>query len=111
MVFDEASGELAFRNDDIPERDRSLGRFRDAAFENFRSSKLAIRDWLVHEIDARNNAFVEARDRDGATALVGKHVEMLRKLRLSLPEGREHAFVEQELAAAREALASLLTQM
>lgn len=111
VAFDEASGELAFQNDDIPERDRGLGRFRDAAFEKFRASKLAIRDWLVHEIDAKNEAFVEARDRDGLTALVAKHCETLRKLRLSLPEGREHAFVEQELAAAQEALNSLLAKM
>lgn len=110
VVLNETTAELTYTNDDIPERDRGLGRFRDVAFDKFRSSKLAIREWLLHEIDSRNSKFVEERDRDGVSALVNEHLEVLRKLRLSL-EGKEHAFVEQELHAARQALDSVLAKM
>lgn len=110
LVLRTESGEIVFSNDDIPQRDRTLGKFRDVAFDNFREVKLAIREWLIEEINKRNDAFIENRDREGATALVTAHSEQLRKLRLQL-EGKEHAFVEQELSAATQALEALLAKM
>lgn len=101
---------FVFSNDDIPERDKVLGKFRDAAFGKFRDAKMAIREWLVAEIERRNQRYIEDRDRDGLKALVGKHIEELKKLRLQL-EGKEQVFVEQELKAAEQALEGLLGKM
>ncbi|MBK9000671.1 MAG: hypothetical protein IPM35_33530 [Myxococcales bacterium] len=110
LVTRTPEGELRFANDDIPDRDRTLGKFRDAAFARFSDAKLAIREWLVQVIDERQKKFVDDRDRDGAKSLVGAHVEELKRLRLQL-EGKEQAFVEQELAAAEQALDALLSKM
>lgn len=101
---------FAFTNDDIPERDRNLDKFRDRAFDKFRSSKLAIRDWLLATIEERTEALYENRDRDGAKKLVSAHQEKLNKLRLQL-EGKEQAFVEREIEATRQALEGLLSKM
>lgn len=110
LVTRTPEGELRFANDDIPDRDRTLGKFRDAAFARFSDAKLAIREWLVQVIDERQKKFVDDRDRDGAKSLVGAHVEELKRLRLQL-EDKEQAFVEQELAAAEQALDALLSKM
>lgn len=110
VVQSEEDGLFAFANDDIPERDRHLDRFRDRAFDRFRSAKLAIRDWLLETIDQRCGALIEGRDRDGAKAILDAHREALGKLRLQL-EGKEHAFVEQEIEATRQALDGLLSKM
>ena len=98
------------QDDDIPERDKVLGKFRDAAFAKFQDVKLAIREWLVAEIEKRNARYIENRDRDGLKQLVGKHIEELKKLRLQL-EGKEQIFVEGELKAAEQALDGLLAKM
>ncbi len=110
LVVQKDSGEIVYSNEDIPERDRVLGKFRDVAFEGFREAKLAIREWFIEEINRKNTEFIDNRDRDGATAVVTAHSEHLKKLRLQL-EGKEHAFVEQELAAATQALEALLAKM
>lgn len=101
---------FVFTNEDIPERDRSLDKFRDRAFEKFRGAKLAIRDWLLQTIDSRSTVFLENRDRDGVKALITTHQDKLTKLRLQL-EGKEQLFVEQEIAATRQALDGLLSKM
>jgi len=101
---------IVFANEDIPERDRVLGKFRDEAFAAFRQAKLPIREWLANGIDARVKALVAERDRDGAKALLGAHREALGKLRLQL-EGKEQAFVEREYDAAEQALSGLLAKM
>src|SRR5690606_26372845 len=106
----ETDKQFVFSNEDIPERDRTLGKFRDAAFGKFRDAKLAIREWLLQEIERRNQALIEERNRDGLRQLVGSHIEELKKLRLQL-EGKEQAFVEQELGAAEQALEALLSKM
>jgi hypothetical protein len=110
LVTPTPEGEFRFSNEDIPDRDRTLGKFRDAAFARFREAKLAIREWLVQSIDEKMSRFVDDRDRDGASGLVGAHMEELKRLRLQL-EGKEQAFVEQELAAAEQALEGLLSKM
>ncbi len=110
LIQKTADGDFSFSNEDIPERDRKLGKFRDAVFDRFRETKLAIREWLIQSIDNRCKKFVEERDRDGVKALVGGHIEALKKLRLQL-EGKEQAFVERELAAANQALETLLAKM
>ncbi|MEZ4226725.1 MAG: tubulin-like doman-containing protein [Polyangiaceae bacterium] len=110
LVVQPEGAEMRFANDDIPERDRTLGKFRDVAFDRFRQTKLAIREWFIGEIDHKNSAFIENRDREAASALVGDHIEHLKKLRLQL-EGKEHTFVEAELAAAAQALETLLAKM
>lgn len=110
LLVKKPDADFAFSNEDIPERDRKLGKFRDAAFDRFRDAKLAIREWLIQHIDARCKRFVDERDREGLKTLVGTHVEELKKLRLQL-EGKEQAFVERELAAANQALETLLAKM
>jgi hypothetical protein len=110
LVVQTPDGLFRFANDDIPERDRTLGKFRDAAFDTFRQAKLPIREWLAEGIDTRLTKMVDDRDREGAGALVGGHQEALKKLRLAL-EGKEQAFVEQELVAAGQALEGLLAKM
>ena len=66
---------------------------------------------MKHEaIDARTEAFLEERDREGLKTLIGQHGEMLGKLRLQL-EGKEHAFVELEIEATKQALEGLLAKM
>ena len=102
--------QYAFTNDNIPERDRVLGEFRDEAFERFRSAKLAIREWLTESITAREDGFVKKRDRDGIKALLGAHKETVGKLRLQL-EGKEQSFVEREYHAVDQALEALLEKM
>ncbi|MCA9595393.1 MAG: hypothetical protein KC776_18890 [Myxococcales bacterium] len=110
LVAATEDGEFRFANEDIPERDRNLGRFRDAAFARFREAKLPIREWLVQAIDEKQSKFVEDRDKTGANSLVGAHLDELKRLRLAL-EGKEQVFVEQELAAAQQALEALLAKM
>jgi hypothetical protein len=110
LLVREPDGQFVFANDDIPERDRTLGKFRDAAFAKFRDSKLAIREWLLHEIEAKNQRLIENRDRDGVKQIVGARIEELKKLRLQL-EGKEQTFVEQELKAAEQAIEALLGKM
>ena len=110
VLVREQDASFVFSNEDIPERDRTLGKFRDAAFSKFRDAKLAIREWLLADIEKRNQVFIENRDRDGLKGLVGTHIENLKKLRLQL-EGKEQVFVEQELKAAEQALEGLLGKM
>jgi hypothetical protein len=110
VVRREEDDQFVFANDDIPARDRELGKFRDRAFDNFRSAKLAIRDWLLETIDERCQVFLHERDRDGLKTMIGTHSEALGKLRMQL-EGKEQAFVEQELAATQQALDGLLSKM
>ncbi|MCA9621842.1 MAG: hypothetical protein KC731_22615 [Myxococcales bacterium] len=110
LVVRREDEQFVFTNDDIPQRERELGKFRDRAFESFVGCKLAIRDWLYETIDERSRKFLEERDREGLKALIGAHETFLGKLRLQL-EGKEHAFVERELAATKAALEGLLAKM
>jgi hypothetical protein len=106
----EEDGQYLYANQDIPERDRLLGKFRDEVFTAFRGCKPAIREWLEANIATREEAFVKERDREGLKKLLGAHKELLGKLRLQL-EGREQAFVEREHAAMDQALEALLAKM
>ncbi|MBW2522965.1 MAG: hypothetical protein JRI23_02255 [Deltaproteobacteria bacterium] len=110
LIVQREDGRFVFTNDDIPERDRVLGKFRDEAFAAFRQAKLPIREWLTDTIDARQQRFIDERDHGGVKALIGAHKEQLGKLRMQL-EGKEQAFVEREFDATDHALESLLAKM